>query len=201
VALILVLVSIGLATLYVTRRLLGRRRVLELESVTVVSGAFRLREVNLAVAGANVMPCSVIGSARARCSTPSLGCCAESGRIRLDGTDLEGVPIERRGLGYVHTARLFPHLTVRDNLAYSARHAHSNDAVPTARGQAGRRDRPRRAAGRRPAPSLRRTPARGLVRRWPASRLVLLDEPFTALNESLRRELWWLMRELQRECG
>ena len=30
-------------------------------------------------------------------------------------------------------------------------------------------------------------------------RLVLLDEPFTALNDSLRRELWWLMRELQRE--
>ena len=28
-------------------------------------------------------------------------------------------------------------------------------------------------------------------------RLVLLDEPFTSLNESLRRELWWLMRELQ----
>ena len=26
---------------------------------------------------------------------------------------------------------------------------------------------------------------------------MLLDEPFTSLNESLRRELWWLMRELQ----
>lgn len=30
-------------------------------------------------------------------------------------------------------------------------------------------------------------------------RLVLLDEPFTALNTSLRRELWFLMRGLQRD--
>jgi len=32
-------------------------------------------------------------------------------------------------------------------------------------------------------------------------RLVLLDEPFTSLNESLRRELWWFMRELRSQHG
>lgn len=41
-----------------------------------------------------------------------------------------------------------------------------------------------------------------LVRALAANpRLVLLDEPFTALNEALRRELWWLVKELQRERG
>jgi ABC-type sugar transport system ATPase subunit len=30
---------------------------------------------------------------------------------------------------------------------------------------------------------------------------VLLDEPFTALNESLRRDLWWLVRDLRRDEG
>ena len=32
-------------------------------------------------------------------------------------------------------------------------------------------------------------------------RLVLLDEPFAALNESLRRDLWWLLRSLGRDQG
>ena len=42
----------------------------------------------------------------------------------------------------------------------------------------------------------------GLVRALASQpRLVLLDEPFTALNESLRRELWWLMRELRQQHG
>ena len=40
----------------------------------------------------------------------------------------------------------------------------------------------------------------GLVRALTSQpRLVLLDEPFTSLNQSLRRELWWLMRELQQQ--
>lgn len=40
----------------------------------------------------------------------------------------------------------------------------------------------------------------GLVRALTSQpRLVLLDEPFTSLNQSLRRELWWLMRELRQQ--
>ncbi|MGQ9663555.1 MAG: ATP-binding cassette domain-containing protein [Kiritimatiellia bacterium] len=40
----------------------------------------------------------------------------------------------------------------------------------------------------------------GLVRALSSQpRLVLLDEPFTALNESLRCELWRLLSELRRE--
>jgi molybdopterin-binding protein len=126
-----------------------------------------------------------------------------SGSIRLDGADLSKVPIERRGLGYMpQQLGLFPHLNVRDNLAYSARAR----GVPTAQFQP-LMDKLVAATGigalldRRPATLSGGERQRvGLVRALASQpRLVLLDEPFTALNESLRRELWWLVRELQRE--
>ena len=45
-----------------------------------------------------------------------------SGTIRVDERDLTGVPAERRGLGMVfQDLVLFPHLSVRDNVAFSAR--------------------------------------------------------------------------------
>jgi molybdenum ABC transporter ATP-binding protein len=179
--------------------------MLEIESLTVAAGAFRLCEVNLAVAQGE---CHAVlgpsGSGKSTLLNAILGVLPpQSGRIRLDGADLTGLPIERRGLGYVpQQLGLFPHLTVRDNLAYSAR----------ARGVAPAQFQPlvdKLVAATGIGALLDRRPATlsggerqrvGLVRALASQpRLVLLDEPFTALNESLRRELWWLMRELQRE--
>ena len=43
-------------------------------------------------------------------------------RVRIAGNDVTGRPPEARGLGYVpQAAALFPHLTVRDNVAYGPR--------------------------------------------------------------------------------
>src|ERR1700744_3707828 len=54
----------------------------------------------------------------------------ERGHIRIDGTVLFDaaqaidIPAEERGVGYVfQDARLFPHLSVRDNLRYGERRA------------------------------------------------------------------------------
>lgn len=179
--------------------------MLEVESLTVAAGNFRLRDVNLAVAQGE---CHAVlgpsGSGKSTLLNAVLGVLPPvSGRIRLDGADLLRVPIERRGLGYVpQQLGLFPHLTVRDNLAYSARAR----GVPTAEFQP-LVDKLVAATGigslldRRPATLSGGERQRvGLVRALASQpRLVLLDEPFTALNESLRRELWWLLRELQRE--
>lgn len=179
--------------------------MLEVESLTVAAGNFRLRDVNLAVAQGE---CHAVlgpsGSGKSTLLNAVLGVLPPvSGHIRLDGADLLRVPIERRGLGYVpQQLGLFPHLTVRDNLAYSARAR----GVPTAEFQP-LVDKLVAATGigalleRRPATLSGGERQRvGLVRALASQpRLVLLDEPFTALNESLRRELWWLLRELQRE--
>lgn len=46
----------------------------------------------------------------------------ESARIVLDGTPLHDLPPHRREVGYVfQDARLFPHLTVAENLTYGPR--------------------------------------------------------------------------------
>ncbi|HEX4118059.1 MAG TPA: ATP-binding cassette domain-containing protein [Rhizomicrobium sp.] len=48
----------------------------------------------------------------------------DRGAIRLDGIDISNLASHRRGTGLVfQDARLFPHLTVRQNIAYAARRA------------------------------------------------------------------------------
>lgn len=179
--------------------------MLEIESLTVSAGAFRLLDVNLSVAAGE---CHAVlgpsGSGKSTLLNAILGVLPpESGSIRLNGADLTGVPMEQRGLGYVpQQLGLFPHLSVRGNLAYSARAR----GVPPARFQP-LVDKLVAATGI--GALLDRSPLTlsggerqrvGLVRALASQpRLVLLDEPFTALDESLRRELWSVMRELQRE--
>jgi len=179
--------------------------MLEIESLTVAAGSFRLHEVSLAIAEGECH--AVLGPSGAGKTTllnAVLGVLPlESGCIRLAGMDLARMPIERRGLGYVpQQLGLFPHLSVRDNLTYSAR----------ARGVPAAQFKPlldKLIVATDLGALLDRCPATlsggerqrvGLVRALASQpRLVLLDEPFTALNESLRRELWWLLRELQHE--
>jgi molybdopterin-binding protein len=179
--------------------------MLEVDSLTVAAGSFRLRDVQLSVAEGE---CHAVlgpsGSGKTTLLNAVLGVLSpETGQIRLDGADITRWPIERRGLGYVpQHLGLFPHLTVRDNLAYSARARRLPaaqfqpvvDTLVEATGIGALLDRlPATLSGG----ERQRV---GLVRALASQpRLVLLDEPFTALNESLRRELWWLMRELQRE--
>jgi molybdopterin-binding protein len=181
--------------------------MLELKSVTVSAGNFRLQDIDLTLAEGE---CHAVlgpsGSGKTTLLNTVLGVLSpERGRIRLDGVDITDVSVERRGLGYVpQNLGLFPHLSVRDNLAYSPRARGLSrtqfqpmvDTLVEATGIGALLDRQTTtlSSGERQRV--------GLVRALASQpRLVLLDEPFTALNESLRRELWWLMRELRQQHG
>lgn len=177
--------------------------MLEVESLTAAAGTFRLQEVNLRIPTGE---CHAVlgpsGSGKSTLLQAILGVVpCVSGRIWLDGSDLTGVPVERRGLGYVpQSLGLFPHLTVEENIMYSARARR----VPRAAFQP-LLDKLIAATGigallsKRPGVLSGGERQRvGLVRALASRpRLVLLDEPFSALEESLRRELWWLVRELR----
>jgi molybdate transport system ATP-binding protein len=130
----------------------------------------------------------------------------ESGRIVIDGRcvfDSEAhinVPPQGRHVGYVvQDLALFDHMTVRQNIAFGLPPEASPGRVDELMAMFGISDyasrRPRTLSG---GQQQRVALARALARE---GRLLLLDEPFSALDESLRsslrRELLRLRRELR----
>jgi molybdate transport system ATP-binding protein len=121
----------------------------------------------------------------------------DRGHIRIDGTTLFDaacnidVPAQERGIGYVfQDARLFPHLTVRDNLHYGERRARGRvhhlqfDAVVQLLGLAALLGR--RPAGLSGGERQRVAIGRALLAQ---PRLLLLDEPLASLDVARRGEL------------
>ncbi len=181
--------------------------MLKVDGLSAAAGSFRLQDIHLTVpTGACHAVLGPSGSGKSTLLNAVLGAVVPTrGTIELAGDDITSWPIERRGIGYVpQQLGLFPHLSVRANLAYGARARRMSptqvepllDRLVEITGIGALLDRyPGTLSG-----GERQRVA--LVRAIVASRgLVLLDEPFTALNESLRRELWWLVKELQHDRG
>lgn len=115
-----------------------------------------------------------------------------SGRVLLEGRDLDGLPAEARRVGVVfQDPLLFPHLSVGENLAFglarsvrgAARRAQVAEALEAA-GLSGMaaRDPATLSGGQRARVALLRT-------LLAAPRAVLLDEPFASLDAPLRRQM------------
>jgi sulfate transport system ATP-binding protein len=133
----------------------------------------------------------------------------DSGRVLFQGDDVSDTPVGDRGVGFVFQQyALFKHMTVAENVAFGL----------TIRK---RRDRPSRAAIRERAEELLRlVQLEGLGKRYPAQlsggqrqrvalaralaiepRVLLLDEPFGALDAKVRKDLRRWLRELHAKMG
>jgi molybdate transport system ATP-binding protein len=181
--------------------------VLTLDRVSARAGTFRLSEVSLTVGdGESHVLLGPSGAGKTTLLEVIIGLRSLSGgRIVFSGRDLAGVPAEKRGMGYLsQRLSLFPHLTVRENVTYGPRARRMDpaeyqpvvDALVQAVGIADLLDRrpDTLSGGERQRVAL----VRALAARPP---LLLLDEPFSALNESLRHELWRLLKSLQAQYG
>ena len=128
-----------------------------------------------------------------------------SGSIRIHGVEAAGVPPYARDVNTVfQDYALFPHMNVRDNVAYglmvkgvakAERYARSDDALAmVALDGYGARKPAQLSGGQRQRVAL----ARALVNR---PRVLLLDEPLGALDLKLREQMQGELKSLQRRLG
>lgn len=125
---------------------------------------------------------------------------ADQGAVLLDGLDITHLPVRERGFGFVfQTFALFPHLTVRQNIAFGLEVRKASRAQTAARVDEllglvkleGFADRfpAQLSGGQRQRVGF----ARALA---PYPSILLLDEPFGALDVQVRLELRQFLTEL-----
>jgi sulfate transport system ATP-binding protein len=129
----------------------------------------------------------------------------DQGAISLHGRDVTRVPVRERGVGFVfQNYALFRHMSVADNIefALSVRKVKAAERVKRRRELlelvqlTGMDDRfPAQLSG---GQQQRIAVARALAHK---PQVLLLDEPFGALDAKIREELRWTIRRVQRELG
>lgn len=129
----------------------------------------------------------------------------DSGGLTLDGEDILAIPANRRPVNTVFQSyALFPHLSVRDNVAFGLRmKGLSATEISPRVDRAMEMVEIAAMATRKPAQlsggqKQRVALARAIVNE---PRVLLLDEPLAALDLRLRRQLQTELRALQRRLG
>ena len=128
-----------------------------------------------------------------------------SGKILLDGQDLVPLSPQKRAIGMVFQSyALFPNMTVEQNVAFGLRMQKVNgddsrkrttEVLELVELQEFAKRYPHQLSG---GQSQRVALARSLVTR---PRLLLLDEPLSALDARIRKHLREQIRQIQRELG
>ena len=179
-----------------------------IEGLAVTRGGFTLRDVDLTLgsgdylillgpsgAGKTVLLEAVMGLTR-----------PDRGRISLDGVDATSFPPERRGISYLpQDLALFPHLSVRDNILFGARMRGMGKREMSERlGElVGLLDLGviinRRGVGTLSGGEKQRVAlARALM---PRPSILFLDEPLSALDAFIKRQLQVKLRDINRTLG
>jgi len=129
----------------------------------------------------------------------------DAGDITIDGQPMAAVPANLRPTNMVFQSyAIFPHLNVRDNIAYGLRKSGLSREVISAKVDGwldrmklsgfGDRQAHQMSGGQRQRVAL----ARALIKE---PKVLLLDEPLGALDKKLREEMQLELRQIQRQVG
>ncbi|MEP6731995.1 MAG: ABC transporter ATP-binding protein [bacterium] len=173
--------------------------MIALERLSSRAGTFELRDVSVVLPkGAWGIVLGPAGSGKTTLLETIAGVRdASGGRVLLRGADATALPPECRHIGMVYQhGYLFPHLTVEQNISYGAADVRAAREMATRLGAdafAGRAVTSL-SGGERQIVAL----ARALA---PNPDILLLDEPFAALDPRRRVRVRSELRRLQRERG
>jgi molybdate transport system ATP-binding protein/molybdate/tungstate transport system ATP-binding protein len=173
--------------------------MIRLEGITVAAGGFTLRDVSIDVpAGGYALLIGPTGSGKTTLLETVAGYLPPSkGKVWLHDEEVTALPPERRRVGFVYQDHLlFPHLSVAENIAYGLAVAGRESRVAELAEALGimpllDRSVDRLSGGERQRVAL----ARALA---PRPSVLLLDEPFAALDPSTRTALRRNLLELQK---
>jgi ABC-type sugar transport system ATPase subunit len=182
--------------------------VIEVRDLRLQRGSFALKCVDLSVrtgeclvvvgpsgAGKTLLVESILGIQR-----------PDAGRVIVDGADVTRLALEERGFSLVpQDLALFPHLGVRDNIAFALhrKRLSRDDAERRVREAAqwlgiehllDRRTIESLSGGEKQRVAL----ARAIVAE---PRVLFLDEPFSSLDSAIRRELYLAFADIRRRVG
>jgi len=177
--------------------------MLEVKNLSLHAGSFSLRNINLTVKQGS---CHVVlgptGSGKTLLLETIMGFRkSQKGKILHFGEEITNLPPENRKISYLpQDLALFPNMNVRENILYGIRvqrivdefHLGLFEELANMLGITHLLQR--RVTNLSGGEQQRVALARALVT---GNRTLLLDEPLSALHESMRRDLWMLIKELQ----
>ena len=181
--------------------------LLELKSLSKSWKGFRIRSVSLEVRrGEYFVVMGPTGAGKTLLLQLIAGIhYPDSGRIILDGMDVTDLPPERRNVGYVpQNYALFPHMTAGENIAYGLRvRGYSKNEADEVVREISRKLGIEELLDRRVSTLSGGEQQRVALARALAikPKLLLLDEPLSALDAETREEIREYLKDVRRAIG